>query len=87
MKLKCKNCRLYSGNCGHHFIDSINNHIDYNCPAEAATDRFGDCNYYEEKRNKYQAQIDLIDSGDIGSLDMHLIRKSLALAMEVEDNE
>lgn len=41
MKLECRNCKLYNGNCGHHFVDSINNHIDYDCPAEAVTDRFG----------------------------------------------
>lgn len=87
MKLECRNCKLYNGNCGHHFVDSINNHIDYDRPAEAVTDRFGDCSYYEEKRSKYQAQIDLINSGDVGSLDMRLIKEALALAMEAENNE
>lgn len=28
MKLECRNCKLYNGNCGHHFVDSINNHME-----------------------------------------------------------
>lgn len=33
----CRDCELYKGNCGHHFIDGYN-HINYNFPTESRMD-------------------------------------------------
>lgn len=31
---ECKNCKHYKGNCGHHHVDSLTGHINYEIPAE-----------------------------------------------------
>lgn len=46
--LKCKNCKLYDGDCGHHFKDAFG-HINYEIPAEFATDLFGDCIMFKSR--------------------------------------
>ena len=51
--MQCKNCMKFKGDCGHHFRDE-QGHIVYDCPSESCCDRYGKCDYYEEKRNKYQ---------------------------------
>lgn len=33
----CRDCELYKGDCGHHFIDG-NNHVNYNLPTESRMD-------------------------------------------------
>lgn len=33
----CRDCELYKGDCGHHFIDGYK-HIDYNIPTESMMD-------------------------------------------------
>lgn len=42
----CRDCALYRGNCGHHFIDIIG-HINYTIPTESkmddATGPYGSC--------------------------------------------
>ena len=33
----CRDCKLYKGDCGHHFID-WDDHINYNIPTESRMD-------------------------------------------------
>lgn len=57
--MDCRNCTKHKGDCGHHFIDG-DEHIHYDIPVESACDRYGDCSFYTERRNKFQIQIDLL---------------------------
>lgn len=46
---ECKNCKLYEGDCGHHYADSYG-HIHYDSSSLACTTRSGFCEYYQESR-------------------------------------
>lgn len=78
--MQCKNCMKFKGDCGHHFRDE-QGHIVYDCPSESCCDRYGKCDYYEEKRNKYQVQLDLIESGDVEELDLKVVKEALEYTM------
>lgn len=81
MEIECRNCKLYEGDCGHHFKDG-NGHIDYDCPRETCCDRMGNCEYYEETRNRFQIQIDLINEGEIEQIDTGTVVEALKYAMK-----
>lgn len=78
--MQCNNCTKFKGDCGYHFRDS-QGHIIYDCPSESCCDRYGNCNYYEEKRNKYQVQLDLIESGNVEELDLGAVKEALEYTM------
>lgn len=60
--MECKNCAKYKGDCGHHFKD-FNNHIHYDIPSEAAGDKYGGCEFYEENRSGVEIAVkELMDS-------------------------
>lgn len=50
---ECKDCKLFYGNCGHHYIDG-DDHVHYDCPSIACTSRTGDCEFYQESRTQRQ---------------------------------
>ena len=61
----CKDCALYSVNCGHHFVDSYR-HYDYNIPSESHMEGcigdHGDCfvpseQYKKERREAYIKEV------------------------------
>lgn len=81
LEQKCKNCKKYEGDCGYHFTDH-EKHIHYDCPRESCCDRFGNCNFYEEKRDKYQVQLDLLDEGKIGQMNTNILREALRRARD-----
>lgn len=50
---ECKDCKLFKGDCGHHYIDG-DNHVHYDCPSMACTNRAGYCEFYQEARTQRQ---------------------------------
>lgn len=44
---ECKDCELRNGDCGHHF--KMNGKIDYDIPSLSACDRYGDCEFFQQK--------------------------------------
>ena len=56
MRGDCNTCKHYEGDCGHHFVDS-NNHINFDCPDEACCDKYGNCFFYEHKKQKRSPRI------------------------------
>ena len=78
--MQCNNCMKFKGDCGYHFRDN-QGHIIYDCPRESCCDRYENCNHYEEKRNKYQVQLDLIESGDVEELDLEVVKEALEYTM------
>lgn len=64
MTTVCKNCKLYKGDCGHHFVDG-NAHIDYDIPDEKARNFYGQCVYYEDKDFTIEDALNIIDASNI----------------------
>lgn len=81
MGTKCKNCTKYEYDCGHHLTDE-KGHIIYDCPRETCCDRMGNCEYYEEVRNRFQIQIDLINEGKIRQISTGTVIEALRYAMK-----
>lgn len=50
---ECKDCKLFKGNCGHHYMD-VDNHVHYDCSSRACTNRTGCCEFYQEARTQRQ---------------------------------
>lgn len=50
---ECKDCKLFKGNCGHHYID-VDGHVHYDYPSRAYTNRAGCCEFYQEARTQRQ---------------------------------
>ena len=59
--MNCKTCKNYTGDCGHHHIDS-DNHTNFDIPAESATDKYGECYFYKESRDDFQVAWDYLNS-------------------------
>lgn len=76
MEIECRNCKLYEGDCGHHFKDG-NGHINYDCPSEGCCDRYGQCACYEEKRNEYQIQLEALEGEEVTYLNRKILREAL----------
>lgn len=86
--MDCRNCTKHKGDCGHHFIDG-DEHMHYDIPVESACDRYGDCSFYTERRNKFQIQIDLLNEKDIELADLNVgvLREALECALRNERKE
>lgn len=86
--MDCRNCTKHKGDCGHHFIDG-DEHIHYDIPVESACDRYGDCSFSTERRNKFQIQIDLLNEKDIELADLNVgvLREALECALRNERKE
>ena len=80
MNPECKNCTNYKEDCGHHFKDE-NGHINYEIPSEIACDRYGNCDWYEETRSKYQIALDLLNDGEVNEISPQTIREALIYAI------
>lgn len=72
----CKNCKHYTGDCGHHFVDNVG-HTDYDCYSESACTKTGDCMYFESN--------DIISSGGFGHIDELTIYKLIPYKL-IPDN-
>ena len=57
-ELECKNCKHYKGNCGHHHVDSLTGHINYEIPAERMYVNKFDPSCYEWKGDELEMTID-----------------------------
>ena len=44
---ECEDCKLRNGDCGHHF--KMNGKTDYDIPSLSACDRYGDCEFFQQK--------------------------------------
>lgn len=46
MKIECRNCSQYEGDCGYHFKNGYG-HTNFEIPSECATDRYNNCMFYK----------------------------------------
>lgn len=44
---ECEDCKLRSGDCGHHF--KMNGKTNYDIPSLSSCDRYGDCEFFQQK--------------------------------------
>lgn len=73
MTTVCKNCKLYKGDCGHHFVDG-NGHIDYYIPDEKARNLYGQCVFFEIKDKTIDDLLENIKKDNLGDEDKELIQ-------------
>ena len=57
MKLECKNCKLFKGDCGHHPEDEYG-HINYEITDVSSLDSYNNCSFYIESRDEQELLID-----------------------------
>lgn len=87
----CKNCAKSWPNtdCGHHF-KGVDGSIMYSVHRESACDRWGDCMFFEETRNRFEIQLDImINSGRpfyYSELDLDVLVEALRIASKFEKN-
>lgn len=74
----CKNCALYNGDCGHHFVDQYS-HKHYDTPSDTACDKYGDCSFYKESRTALEIALEELEqSKDISPSSKRVIEARLS---------
>lgn len=85
MATVCKNCKLYKGDCGHHFVDN-SGHIHWDVPKESACDRCGQCDYYEPKPDTVYSLLARLKKCNMTDKDKELI-ESIILSQNTPDDK
>lgn len=82
---ECRDCKLYQGNCGHHYYDWRTDHINYEIPNEAMFDGvIGDTPRCFEPSEEYQEMVNMKNAEMIAKYPVEVIKMALAIK-EKED--
>lgn len=84
MRVQCKTCKKYKGDCGCHFRDELG-HTDYDIPSEGACDIYGNCMSFEETRTECQIALDQLEEyeDEIATyIDTNILRKALKIGIK-----
>lgn len=85
MTTVCKNCKLYKGDCGHHFVDG-NGHIDYDIPDNKEMTLYGECVYYERKPETIYDLLEKLKKCNMTDKDKEII-KGIILSQNTQDDK
>lgn len=81
---ECRDCKNYSGNCGHHFRDWKTDHINYEIPSEGMFDGvIGDTPRCFEPSEEYQAMVNRQVAEEIAQYPAEVIK----MALEIKENK
>lgn len=80
---ECRDCKFYTGNCGHHFHDWKTDHINYEIPNEGMFDGvIGDTPRCFEPSEEYQAMVNRETAEKIAEYPVEVIK----MALKIKEN-